>query len=233
MEVLVSQLSLTEIKDELEKARKDYHAAKKDHKGARLKFLENFKDKDRKRIQTMEAACEKARIVKIALNKLESMSVTKVLVDDQWKDNQHDIKQALFPINKGKINASKHTPFLQHHLRQVLGDQGYNHAIEAILDGSFEIPPLTDNYTRMLLHQAQRMVIPTEERSYISTEENSQAWKKAKEKTSAGISGLHFGMFKAQATRKHLSALDALIRSVAYSTRFTYQRWQFGIDSIV
>jgi len=168
--------------------------------------------------------------VKIALNKLESTSVTKILVNDQWKDNQKDIEEALFPINKGKINASQHTPFLQPHLRRVLGDQGYEEAIDEILEGSFEILAGTDKYTRMLLRQAKQTQVTPPTRSYISTEENTQVWKKAKEKTSAGVSGLHFGMFKAQATRKHLSALDASIRSLAYSTGFTYRRWQFGID---
>jgi len=46
VEVMVNTLSLTDIKAELTGARKDYHAAKKDHKGARLKFIENFKEKD-------------------------------------------------------------------------------------------------------------------------------------------------------------------------------------------
>jgi len=78
--------------------------------------------------------------VKIALNKLESTSVTKILVDDQWKDTQTDIEEALFPINKGKINASQHTPFLQPHLRRALGDQGYEAAVDEILEGSFAIP---------------------------------------------------------------------------------------------
>jgi len=168
--------------------------------------------------------------VKIALDKLESTSVTKILVDDQWKDAQTDIEEALFPINKGKINASQHTPFLQPHLRLVLGDQGYEEAVDEILEGSFAIPGGTDKYTRMLLRQAKQTQALPPMQSYITTEENTQARKKAKERTSAGISGLHFGMFKAQATGKHLSALDTSIRSLAYSTGFTYRRPQFGID---
>jgi len=223
-------LSLTDTKAELTKARKDYHAAKKDHKGNRLKFMENFKEKDRKQLQAAEAARAKARIVKIALNKLESTSVTKILVDDQWKDTQTDIEEALFPINKGKINASQHAPFLQPHLRRALGDQGYEAAVDEILEGSFALPGGTDKYTRMLLRQARQTHALPPKQSYITTEENTQAWKKAKERTSAGISGLHFGMFKAQATRKHLSALDTSIQSLAHSTGFTYRRWQFGID---
>jgi len=192
--------------------------------------MENFKEKDRKRLQAAEAARAKARVVKIALNKLESTSVTKILVGDQWKDTQTEIEEALFPINKGKINASKHTPFLQPHLRRALGDQGYEAAVDEILEGSFAIPGGTDKYTRMLLRQARQTHRLPPTQSYITMEENTQAWKKAKERTSTGISGLHFGMFKAQATRKHLSALDASIRSLAYSTGFTYRQWQFGID---
>jgi len=230
VDVMVKTLSLTDIKAELTEAWKDYHTAKKDHKGAQLKFMEKSKEKDRKRLQAAAAARAKARIVKIALNKLESTNVTKILVNDQWKDTQKDIEEALFPINKGKINASQHTPFLQPHLRCVLGDQGYEKAFDEILEGSFDIPGGIDKYTRMLLRQAKQTKTIPPMCSYISTEENTQAWKKAKERTSAGISSLHFGMFKAQATQKHLSALDASIRSLAYSTGLTYRRWQFGID---
>jgi len=57
---MINTLSITDIKAELTKARKDYHAAKKDHKGNRLKFMENFKEKDRKRLQAAEAARAKA-----------------------------------------------------------------------------------------------------------------------------------------------------------------------------
>jgi len=165
---MVNTLSLTDIKAELTRARKDYHAAKNDH-GNRLKFMENFKEKDRKRLQAAEAARAKARVVKIALNKLESTSVAKILVDDQWKDTQTELEEALFPINKGKINASQHTPFLQPHQRRALGNQGYEAAVDEILEGSFAIPGGTDKYTRMLLRQAKQTQALPPTQSYITT----------------------------------------------------------------
>ena len=60
-----------------------------------------------------------------------------------------------------------------------------------------------------MLHQVKTEAQVQECPSYISADENTQAWKKAKERTSAGPSELHFGMFKAQAKQKHLSELDA------------------------
>ena len=44
------------------------------------------------------------------------------------------------------------------------------------------------------------------------------------------MSGLHFGMFKAQATIPELAELDASMRSLAYTTGFSYRRWKRGLD---
>jgi hypothetical protein len=43
----------------------------------------------------------------------------------------------------------------------------------------------------------------------ISTHEHVSNWKRAKEYTSSGISGVHFGMFKSQATDPDLASFDA------------------------
>jgi hypothetical protein len=43
----------------------------------------------------------------------------------------------------------------------------------------------------------------------ITNEEHALSWKRAKEYTSAGISGLHFGMFKAQAEDVAVVQFDA------------------------
>jgi hypothetical protein len=62
----------------------------------------------------------------------------------------------------------------------------------------------------------------------VTTTDHEGNWKKAKEYTSAGLSGLHFGMFKSAA--KHLVQFDAARRSIMYNTGQAYPRWYKGID---
>ena len=67
-------------------------------------------------------------------------------------------------------------------------------------------------------------------RRIITTEDHIKWGKKAKESTSAGLSGVHFGHLKAHCKRPALAELDASSRSVAYSTGHTYPRFKKGID---
>ena len=64
----------------------------------------------------------------------------------------------------------------------------------------------------------------------ITTQDHVKAFKKAKEKTAAGMSGLHFGMFKAHALNPRLATLDVSMRSVACATGHSCERWQRGLD---
>ena len=67
----------------------------------------------------------------------------------------------------------------------------------------------------------------------MTTEDNQQAWKRAREHTQAGKSGLTFAMFKADALDPALAALDASSRNIAYSTGFAYDRWRKGINCLL
>ncbi|CAB9529533.1 hypothetical protein SEMRO_2534_G330480.1 [Seminavis robusta] len=88
----------------------------------------------------------------------------------------------------------------------------------------------------MLLQQLKRpTVAPSntpqfEPRTTISTDHHIRGWRKAKEKTAAGPSKLHFGMYKAHIQRRRLAEVDAFMRSIAYSTGYSYSRWKRGLD---
>jgi hypothetical protein len=64
----------------------------------------------------------------------------------------------------------------------------------------------------------------------VSTEEHAGNLKRAKEYTSSGISGIHFGMYKAQAAYQDLAQYDATSRSIMYNTGESYHRWHTGVD---
>lgn len=157
--------------------------------------------------------------------------MTKVEWNGEWKESKHDIEETLFPINEGKIRASEDTPFLQEPLYSTFGERGIEQLVDQVLEGSFPIPEGLDEYTKLLIkHLRKPDQVPELATEYITTEEHTSAWRKAREYTAAGMSGIHFGMFKAHSTRHHLAEIDASMRSVAYCTGFAYGRWKKGVD---
>jgi hypothetical protein len=65
----------------------------------------------------------------------------------------------------------------------------------------------------------------------VTTTDHAGNWKKAKEYTSAGLSGLHFGTFKSAAKNPDLVQFNAARRSsIMYNTGQAYPRWYKGID---
>ena len=226
----------TELLAELKKAKKQYREAKKNHANHRLKFLETLVPKDRDRLKKTEEQRKLGRIAKMVTGKLESKSVTRLIHNGGESTVRTEIEEILRSVNKEKIRASDNTPFMQELLSAAFGFLNDTPATDEVLMGTYVPPPGTDAYSRILLQMLKfpdavfKGNIPFRPCTHISTEDHIAGWKRAKEKTSAGISGLHFGMFKAHIQRWKLAAMDASMRSVAYTTGFSYKRWKKGID---
>ena len=57
-----------------------------------------------------------------------------------------------------------------------------------------------------------------------------KGWRRQKEKTQCGPSGLHFGMWKCNAKDRHLAEFDTSQHSVSYYLGFVYDRWKKGLN---
>jgi hypothetical protein len=138
-------------------------------------------------------------------------------IDGRECTTKSDIEDVLMDINYDKIQSSKGTPFLQEPLLSEFGDMANTPAADAVLQGSYVAPDGTDPHARLLL---SALATPTaissntgnfRPRRHITPETHIKGWRRAKERTSSGMSGLHFGVFKANAEIPHLAALDASI----------------------
>lgn len=246
IEMPTKHLSIPDMYKELRAALTQYRLAAKTDGDSRLKFIETFPEKQRKRILREEEQRRQGRVARVVNGKIASQGVTQVqpcgpdevaLKDANGNDitytNQSDIETCLLPINKAKGHSSLDTPPLQEPLLSDFGYNANNANADAVLHGEYAPPEETDHYAKLLFQQLStpRSVEQLGEcSSYITTEEHIQGWNRATEKTSAGISGLHFGMFKAHAKYPVLASLDASMQNVAYVTGYTYRRWQKGID---
>ena len=136
-------------------------------------------------------------------------------------------------FNKVKIHRSAHTSFVTEPLLSDFGYRGDPAIIEQVMEGTYVPPQGTDQFVQELLEELQRPSPtrnPYHPRTIIATEDHITAWKKAKEKTASCMSGLHFGMYKANCLRRNLAELDASQRSVAHSTGYCYKRRKRGLN---
>ena len=60
-----------------------------------------------------------------------------------------------------------------------------------------------------------------------------QGWTRARENTSSGPSGLHFGPFIANCSDRGLATLDAAMASIPATTGYTPERWTHGLNVLI
>ena len=128
-------------------------------------------------------------------------------------------------------NAEKYmqcgsSPFLCPPLLNLLGYLPSTHS-ESILDGTFHPPADTPYFAWLLLQHMTRPASAALQpepppKPFVDTTDHIQSWTHAKEYTTAGLSGIHFGMYKAQVRDPDLTLYDAALRSIPYRTGIHY-----------
>jgi exonuclease III len=233
--IRVAELSLHDLYQRRKAAIKAYREAKKKHEEHRIKHIKSMPEKERKRLLRVERQRRLARMAKSVNGKLASKSITKVEHEGQEFTTQADIEKILLAVNEAKVRASEHTPFMQGASLEDFGYRCNREAHEQVLRGEYELPEGCDNATAMVIQGLAKPREPQGKSSYrprthITTDDHIRGWKRQKERTSGGMSGLHFGQYKAHAQERDLAAFDASMRSVAYTTGYSFRRWKKGLD---
>ena len=191
-----------------------------------------------KRILRQEKARHGFRKIKHTLKGPRTSGLTRLFgpPDSQGHRTHHTSSQAIsqccITANAAKYRQTQQTPFMTHPLVQAVGYHGFTPQSSSILQGKFSHPSL-DPYTNAHLRELQRPDhIPPwpPELLHISVSEHRAAWRKAKEKTSSSPSGLHFGLWKTNATHPDLCEIDTILRAIPFRTGYSLQRWLKGID---
>jgi hypothetical protein len=60
-----------------------------------------------------------------------------------------------------------------------------------------------------------------------------EGWRKMKEQTSAGISGLHFGHLKSCATDNFLSEYESCVSHIPFATGYSPLPWQYVVNVMI
>ena len=232
------RMSLQTLWQRHHQATKTYLKAKKNHTNLRKKYLEaNYSPKELKRRLANEEARRQGRELRRVTGKASSGAVDMVLDGDGIeRRGKGPVEKATMDSNRGRYSKCLETPPMQPPFVQDFGYVGDTPAADQVLNGSYVPPPEMNERLQELLKFARRPDNVPENppcQQFITTEDHQQAWKKAKEKTSAGMSGITFAMFKAAALHPLLASLDAAVRNIAYVSGLVYKRWQQGLNAML
>jgi hypothetical protein len=178
------------------------------------------------------------RQIRYAEGKVRGSCVSMVIApneNNEWTErtDRTDIEDAVFKEMDHRFNQAKDTPFLNGPLFELLGPLGTGEAAEAILNGTFIIPPEVDEYTAKFIKQLRRPPEVTQMSLDLPIQSYQQGWGKARENTASGPSGLHFGHFKAGARDPGIAEFERQMSHIPYITGHSPNRWRKVIDYLL
>ena len=128
------------------------------------------------------------------------------------------------------------TPFMTSPLVNDFGYLTLGPATQAVLDGTYVPPAGTDIYARKLfphLKMDPAVAAAPPMKIVFLTDEHKQGWKKAREFTATGPSGLTFSHFIAATYDPMLASFDTTMANILYATGYSPKRWQAGTDVMI
>ena len=128
-----------------------------------------------------------------------------------------DMEEACHQENWKKYSQTNDTPMMQEEMVDLVGYVGTSPACADILNGTFIPPSSAPQFTKEYLHHLKKAPnIQSPPSAMLTTEEFSQGWSKMKERTSSGLSGIHFGHMKACAQSPFISYFEAIMAHILY-----------------
>ena len=237
--------TLEQLKQDIYEAKKEYNKIKDNHKEHRQTFLENLAEALSESGKGSQASHLKQLVLReeqrttfrrIKRLKGESNLATTFV---QKNDNgiiqdivdQTEIEEAIIQENRQKYHQCEMScPFLQPPLVQDFGFCGNGPQMEKFVNGTYEIPPDIDEYTRDYIEVCMNSNAPrtTMERS---PEQFRDSWNHMKEKTSSR--SLHFGHFKASCSHDLIMLVNYILAEIPFRTGYSPLRWRNATDVMI
>ena len=145
------------------------------------------------------------------------------------------VEQAILTANDNKYRQTNDTPPMTT-LFPILGRFGITPAAHQILNGTFQSPPHLDIYTKKLLKE---LAMPTHIRhkqkinTTLTTSDYIQGWAKMNERTTSGLSNIHFGHHLACTKHTSNAKFEAQMCAIPYNTGYSPKRYQKSINAML
>jgi hypothetical protein len=144
--------------------------------------------------------------------------------------DQGEMEVQLLKENQLRFNQASLSPFLQTPLHSVVGKYGETQntidIIQATLPNDVEERPMV----REILNA---MAAPPDMKMWeldFSVDSFANGWRKSREQTASGKSGLHFGHFIAACKHQQLRNLECHMANFPLRIGYSPQRWQQGVE---
>jgi hypothetical protein len=243
----LSDLAVTTSRDaeaHLSKAWTIYKVLKKQGRTLRATWLEELAvaraedgntsvAQEIKNLTMRETQRREARQIKFILKPGNRKGLSSIEVQEagEWIEltQQQDIEKALLRELRTRFNQASDTPFQSEPLLSLVGPLGTTEYANDILRGAIEPPDNMDVWAVKLLPFLLQQ-IPVVEISDLTPSQYAASWKKVKEKTSAGPSGLTIPHMKAHGSSEYITAINTIMANLPFRFGFSPQRWQKGLD---
>jgi hypothetical protein len=191
------------------------------------------RDKELQQLCTIEQQCMVARNIKRMQGKLQHNTTTQVSINHKrgrrTVTSKDDIEDACVEENISRFSQSNNMPFMQEPLLPLISYLADTPAAKDILQGTFEIPPGMDKYTKLFINELRmpdNIRVKPMTQTEVTPEDNKQAWSKQKETISSEPKGLSFSHYKLGAQDPRINAFDARLRGIPYKYGFSPRHWQ-------
>ena len=167
----------------------------------------------------------------------KGLSKLQVLQDDgQWVTvtDKMEIEQECMAEGKKRFEQAMDTACLSPDQIALLGWTANTDASTRLLKG--KVPNDLHIDIKHIASYLQKSKIVSERptiNSVMSEEQYVSGWAKAKERTSSGISGLHFGHFKANSTMNETLDIDLKLLQMTILLGYSLVRWRSAVDVMI
>ena len=149
--------------------------------------------------------------------------------------NKLTVEKAILTANDKKYRQTNDTPPMTS-LLPILGFLGVTPAATQILKGTYQPPNTLDIYTKKLLKE---FAIPPHLHNTpgidisFSPQDYTNGWSKMKEKTTSGMSNIHFGHHLACSKHLHNATFESQMCAIPYQTGYSPLRYQTSINAML
>ena len=150
------------------------------------------------------------------------------------RTTQETVKQGIFSeVHNKRYTLAGEAPICNGELFQDFGYLANTSASNAVLDGTYMMPPESDQSTAELFAEIARIraLIPKDSVSIkITPSQWKRYWQVVNEETSSSESGLHFGHYKVGRLSDIIAHYHAAHVTVTLAHAIQLERWSRGLS---
>jgi hypothetical protein len=240
----ISLITESDASENLNAVRRNYMQVKREAASIRSTWLEEVATarlsegnlsiaQEIRNLTSRERQRQEARTIRNSLSGSNRKALCSIEVpadDGSWMElsERTDIERALHSELASRFNQAATTPFCQEPLRSEVGPCATTTSARDILSGTYT--PDNIDYWAAQLIPFLKQEIPTTGPTYYSIQQHIAGWKRVKERTSAGPSGITIPHMKAHGRSFLLSNIDTIMSNLPYVHGFSPSRWRKGLD---